>query len=224
MSTFFGALPSVMELNYPLFVYKHSDDAVPHLHARNASASSSSSSGSSSNGISTPPPASPLLPATHKGEHDFDDLDFHGGISPHWPELGSLRLPPAPPPSPAKTTPTASAARKQLPVAKPKPKSLVVASSQTLPLPLQPTVPKAPSKRTKAAAAPAPPTREAEEESRGRSRWPRLLWASTVDDESLEVLRSYHERAVGGPLPILDRGAGSRGVRDWSTKLEKAGL
>ena len=211
ISQLFSALPSMMDLNYPPFAYVHSDDAVPHLslHSR----SSSSSSSESSSGISTPPPASPLLPPT-KDEVLEDELD---PLPSHWEGVGALRLPPPPPPSPAHAM-AATPTRKHLPVAKPKATPI---ASQTLSL--QPTVPSAPTKRAKAAPA-AVPTREAEEETRGRSRWPRLLWASTIDDESLTVLRSYHERAVGGPLPRLDRDAGSRGVSEWSTELEKAGL
>lgn len=72
----------------------------------------------------------------------------------------------------------------------------------------------------------SPPTRavEAEEESRGRNRYPRLLWRSEVDMDSLIVLRDYHERAVGGPLPILRKGMSEREVRRWSRRIDDAGL
>ncbi|GAA5860562.1 hypothetical protein JCM8547_000341 [Rhodosporidiobolus lusitaniae] len=79
----------------------------------------------------------------------------------------------------------------------------------------------------------SPPTRavpsaeqEQEEEAnnRGRSRWPRLLWRSDLDDDSLAVLKDYHVRAVGGPLPTLRRGMREREVARWSRRMEDAGL
>ncbi|KAK4701226.1 hypothetical protein P7C70_g5008, partial [Phenoliferia sp. Uapishka_3] len=203
-----------LDLTYPSF-YPHSDDAAPRYHQRNSS-SSSSSSGSSS-GLCTPPPASPLFTATRKGDTNVDDdLDFgptRGGLAS--PEPGVLVLPP-----PSHYYKPSAPTRKTLPVAK----SRTAISSIAQPSPassLPSSTPKTQPKRAKPSAV---PTRDDEEDSRGRSRWPRLLWSSTVDDDSLEVLRSYHERAVGGPLPLLERGRGQRGVREWSAKLEKAGL
>ncbi|GAA5886621.1 hypothetical protein JCM5296_005351 [Sporobolomyces johnsonii] len=71
---------------------------------------------------------------------------------------------------------------------------------------------------------PSPPTRAQEEHLRGRSRWPRLLWRSSLDEDSLDVLKSYHERAVGGPLPVLKREMRGEQVRKWSRRMEDAGL
>ncbi|GAA6046417.1 hypothetical protein JCM3770_004908 [Rhodotorula araucariae] len=72
---------------------------------------------------------------------------------------------------------------------------------------------------------PSPPaTATSEDEPRGRSRWPRLLWRSELDRESLVVLRDYHERAIGAPLPILKRGMRPQSVARWSRRIEDAGL
>ncbi|GAA5841434.1 hypothetical protein JCM11251_007138 [Rhodosporidiobolus azoricus] len=59
---------------------------------------------------------------------------------------------------------------------------------------------------------------------RGRSRWPRLLWRSEVDLDSLTVLKSYHERALGRPLPRLRSGMRQESVGRWSRRMEDAGL
>ncbi|GAA5914733.1 hypothetical protein JCM6882_002727 [Rhodosporidiobolus microsporus] len=59
---------------------------------------------------------------------------------------------------------------------------------------------------------------------RGRSRWPRLLWRSELDPDSLAVLKSYHERAIGAPLPRLRRGMRDESVGRWSRRMEDAGL
>ncbi|BGP39192.1 hypothetical protein JCM10450v2_003148 [Rhodotorula kratochvilovae] len=72
---------------------------------------------------------------------------------------------------------------------------------------------------------PSPPaTATSEDEPRGRSRWPRLLWRSELDHDSLVVLRDYHERAIGAPLPILKRGMRPESVARWSRRIEDAGL
>ncbi|GJN89649.1 hypothetical protein Rhopal_002636-T1 [Rhodotorula paludigena] len=72
---------------------------------------------------------------------------------------------------------------------------------------------------------PSPPSQPVPEEAaRGRSRWPRILWRSELDLESLHVLKDYHERAVGGPLPIVKRGMAPSEVARWSHQLENAGL
>jgi len=73
------------------------------------------------------------------------------------------------------------------------------------------------------------PTREEEEEARGRSRWPRLLWQSSLDMSALIVLDTYHERTRGCPLPRLVADIQSdpereRAGKRWSRELEKAGL
>ncbi|GAA5865892.1 hypothetical protein JCM3774_005514, partial [Rhodotorula dairenensis] len=71
---------------------------------------------------------------------------------------------------------------------------------------------------------PSPPTRTVEEAQRGRSRWPRLLWRSELDMDSLVVLKNYHERAVGQPLPVLRAGMVPKQVETWSRRMEYAGL
>ncbi|GAA5952369.1 hypothetical protein JCM8115_003581 [Rhodotorula mucilaginosa] len=71
---------------------------------------------------------------------------------------------------------------------------------------------------------PSPPTRAVEEAHRGRSRWPRLLWRSELDMDSLVVLKNYHERAVGQPLPVLRAGMVPKQVETWSRRMEYAGL
>ncbi|BGP31299.1 hypothetical protein JCM10296v2_003063 [Rhodotorula toruloides] len=82
-----------------------------------------------------------------------------------------------------------------------------------------------PHPQTRPPPQPSPPTRAtAEDPYRGRSRWPRLLWRSDIDVDSLRVLKNYHERAVGGPLPVLKSGMGKRDVERWSRAMENAGL
>ncbi|BGP07259.1 hypothetical protein JCM10049v2_003090 [Rhodotorula toruloides] len=82
-----------------------------------------------------------------------------------------------------------------------------------------------PHPQTRPPPQPSPPTQAAAEDSyRGRSRWPRLLWRSDIDVDSLRVLKNYHERAVGGPLPVLKSGMGKRDVERWSRAMENAGL
>ncbi|GAA5963828.1 hypothetical protein JCM3765_004031 [Sporobolomyces pararoseus] len=71
---------------------------------------------------------------------------------------------------------------------------------------------------------PSPPSRQQEEANRGRSRWPRILWSSELDSESISVLRSYHSRVVGGDLPVLKQGMSPREVQKWSRKMEDAGI
>ena len=94
--------------------------------------------------------------------------------------------------------------------------------------------PTAPDPHAQAAAAvrpapqPSPPESAApaapDDDARGRSRWPRLLWRSELDVDSLVVLRDYHERAIGEPLPVLRRGMQPREVARWSRRMEDAGL
>ncbi|GAA5844014.1 hypothetical protein JCM9279_003703 [Rhodotorula babjevae] len=79
----------------------------------------------------------------------------------------------------------------------------------------------APQPSTPESAAPPP---AADDDARGRSRWPRLLWRSELDVDSLVVLRDYHERAIGEPLPVLRRGMQPREVARWSRRMEDAGL
>ena len=94
--------------------------------------------------------------------------------------------------------------------------------------------PAAPDPHAQAAAAvrpapqPSPPESAApaapDDDARGRSRWPRLLWRSELDVDSLVVLRDYHERAIGEPLPVLRHGMQPREVARWSRRMEDAGL
>ncbi|BGP23941.1 hypothetical protein Rt10032_c05g2350 [Rhodotorula toruloides] len=82
-----------------------------------------------------------------------------------------------------------------------------------------------PHAQTRPRPQPSPPTQPSPEEAyRGRSRWPRLLWRSDIDVDSLRVLKNYHERAVGGPLPVLKGGMEQREVARWSRAMENAGL
>lgn len=71
---------------------------------------------------------------------------------------------------------------------------------------------------------PSRPTREEEESRRGRARWPRLLYASKVDSESLAVLEEYFRRTRGRSFPRLDRTRGQSGANDWNRALNSAGL
>lgn len=86
---------------------------------------------------------------------------------------------------------------------------------QSTPSPLSPET---------SSSRPRPPSRSQEENARGRSRWPRILWSSELDHESINVLRSYHERVVGGDLPVLKPGMTKREVGRWSRRMEDAGL
>ncbi|SGY79273.1 BQ5605_C008g05092 [Microbotryum silenes-dioicae] len=96
--------------------------------------------------------------------------------------------------------------------------------SKPMPLPVLP-LSSATGSSTATRRPPAPGSREAAEEARrGRNRWPRLLWNSQLDAEALDVLRAYHERAVGGPLPILHPDDSPKAVAAWSRRLESAGL
>lgn len=140
-----------------------------------------------------------------------------------------------PPPFKPTDAPPNSSSQKQLQAAQPfddwAPELLVLPSSRLLTQPppshALPPLP-APTSNPKPRSKPKPssnrPSREEEESRRGRSRWPRLLWRSEVDPTSLEVLEKYHARAVGGPLPVLERRRGERGVREWSDRMERAGL
>ncbi|GAA5863174.1 hypothetical protein JCM1840_002495 [Sporobolomyces johnsonii] len=72
---------------------------------------------------------------------------------------------------------------------------------------------------------PSPPTRAQEEQHRGRSRWPRVLWRSELDDDSLDMLKRYHQRAAGGsPLPVLRTGMDLSEVRKWNKEMDRAWL
>ncbi|ORY91544.1 hypothetical protein BCR35DRAFT_298734 [Leucosporidium creatinivorum] len=171
--------------------------------------SSLSSSASSSDGIRTPP-LSPNLPSVADTKRLIVGVDEPLPFS--WDDEVALQQAKEPlhPISPFRLSAPKSLAPPPPPAPKPAP-----APSVTL---------NKPRKLAKAAPAPPPPTREYEEARRGRSRWPRLLWNSEVDQEALGVLEAYHQRAVGGPLPVLKSGASSKGVRKWSDEMEKAGL
>lgn len=68
------------------------------------------------------------------------------------------------------------------------------------------------------------PTRDEEEGARSRSRFPRLLWNSELDQSQLVVLQDFHVRTTGRALPQLDRAKGADGIRQFSRELERAGL
>ncbi|GAA5860075.1 hypothetical protein JCM5353_001868 [Sporobolomyces roseus] len=80
-----------------------------------------------------------------------------------------------------------------------------------------PVVPAAPSK-------PPRPTRQQEERLRGRTRSPRLLWRSELDAPSMKILDTYHDKTVGGRLPLLQNGMSKKEVKEWSLKVENAGI
>lgn len=103
------------------------------------------------------------------------------------------------------------------PASKPAPTPLPAAAAST-------PAPPAPATHTRPLPHPTPPSRAVEESYRGRSRWPRLLWRSELDLDSLVVLKNYHERAVGQPLPVLKADMQPRDVHKWSRRMEYAGL
>lgn len=124
-----------------------------------------------------------------------------------------------PPPSPARLPPPVSAASSPLalrvaPASEPAPPPTSVADVE----------PSGPPAHVRPLPQPSPPTHAVEEAYRGRSRWPRLLWRSELDMDSLVVLKNYHERAVGQPLPVLKSGMRPTEVAKWSRRMEHAGL
>ncbi|GAA5892268.1 uncharacterized protein JCM6883_007302 [Sporobolomyces salmoneus] len=129
---------------------------------------------------------------------------------------------PLPLPTPAQSQPSTSSTQSLVyPPGLPIPPSLLQTSSSSSPAPSPAPSTPAPSTRP---SQPSPPSRQQEEASRGRSRWPRILWSSELDQESISVLRSYHSRVVGGDLPVLQQGMSPREVQKWSRKMEDAGL
>ncbi|GAA6014879.1 hypothetical protein JCM10207_002210 [Rhodosporidiobolus poonsookiae] len=118
-----------------------------------------------------------------------------------------------------------------LPTPQPQPLPTAVAPSPSSALPYTPSAAfrhAAPDPDASARPAPQPsppsPAVADPDAPRGRSRWPRLLWRSELDVDSLAVLRNYHERAVGKPLPRLRRGMDGREVERWSRRMEDVGL
>ncbi|GAA6058833.1 hypothetical protein JCM10212_002777 [Sporobolomyces blumeae] len=106
--------------------------------------------------------------------------------------------------------------------------------SPSLPLPKLALAPPAAAK-TPPPRLPAPPpshvtyeplhlTRQQEERLRGRSRSPRLLWRSDLDEPAVRLLETYHERSVGRRFPRLVHGMSPTEVRDWSLRVEQAGI
>ncbi|BGP15119.1 hypothetical protein JCM10213_006549 [Rhodosporidiobolus nylandii] len=196
----------------------------PYPMARRGSYSSSVSSDdyftdSSSEDELLTPQTSPEIKATHlngKGKgvdlsaslHAFslsgvvEDEDDALSIPVEWALPSSVvPLPAAPRSADVPSTPTPALAPEPQPQAAPRPS------------PASPTTAAAPTSATLS-----------DEDQRGRSRWPRLLWRSEIDDDSLTVLKNYHERAVGGPLPQLRREMSHREVGRWSRRMEDAGL
>lgn len=162
------------------------------------------------------------LSSQKKGENMKDEGEQHYYPTPRStpPPTPFTHIVPPPPPSPSTTTstPTFPAVG---PSAVPGP-SNPHSFSPSPPFAYSPPLPSSFPQ-----SQPQRPTRDAEESSRGRSRWPRLLWASKVDGAALEVLQAYHERVLGAPLPVLkvrgDRDA-EREAREWSRKMARAGL
>lgn len=168
-----------------------------------------------------------------------------GRVVPQRPTFGTVTVPrPSPVPTPTSTATSTPVPSSTTPV--PRPATLVYPPGLPIPpnLAQQPQTHATPQKSkpvpsssanasslsTPAPSArprpqqPSPPSRQQEEASRGRSRWPRILWSSELDQESISVLRSYHSRVVGGDLPTLRSGMSPREVQKWSRKMEDAGL
>ncbi|GAA6024182.1 hypothetical protein JCM11491_006672 [Sporobolomyces phaffii] len=102
--------------------------------------------------------------------------------------------------------------------------SLDESSSPSSPLssvPVVATLPPAAATRTTTTTK---PTRREEERLRGRTRSPRLLWRSHLDRTALDLLDTYHDRTVGGALPRLTPGMDRAHVRNWSRRVENAGI
>ncbi|GAA5977678.1 hypothetical protein JCM5350_002317 [Sporobolomyces pararoseus] len=89
---------------------------------------------------------------------------------------------------------------------------------------LPPLTPPLTQAQNSPASTPRRPTRAEEERYRGRTRSPRLLWRSELDKPSIELLNLYHEETVGGKLPLLKPGMRTREVREWSRRVEEAGI
>lgn len=220
---------------------------LPWTPARRDSFASTYSCGSSSAGSSTEcgdssdedeavtPPVSPdLVPSLPhhvdrkgKGKELTDDDAFHlaaldfslaeiaedDEATGAWIQPIPIAAVPAPHPAPSRGThplPTAATTvRTAFKPDAPDPHSAAQAAAAVRPAP-QPSPPESIS--------------GADDEPRGRSRWPRLLWRSELDVDSLVVLKDYHERAIGEPLPVLKRGMRPRSVARWSRRMEDAGL
>ncbi|GAA5963708.1 hypothetical protein JCM21900_004105 [Sporobolomyces salmonicolor] len=136
-----------------------------------------------------------------------EDEDARGTFT-HWPTYSS----PSPSSSSAAATDSPDSSSSSITVAVAPPPLFASA-----PVPL-------PRVDTRPPPQPTPPTRAQEEHVRGRSRWPRVLWRSRFDDDSLDMLKRYHERAAGSPLPVLRTGMHPSEVRQWSTAMDRAWL
>ncbi|KAM0788878.1 hypothetical protein ACM66B_002962 [Microbotryomycetes sp. NB124-2] len=176
-----------------------------------ASSSASSSSADSLHEAQTPSHSPSPLPAhvtTAAGSqsHTWADevADYHDNVL-------KRKLPPMPPATVQLPLPSVELASVSLPRSQVQPQAITSAATRS-------------SDRTQPSSAPQEPSREWEEARRGRSRWPRLLWRSDVDEEALDILDAYHQRAVGTNLPILKPRSAPRVVKQWSDSMERAGL
>ncbi|GAA5987078.1 hypothetical protein JCM10908_001017 [Rhodotorula pacifica] len=230
------------------------DSVASSCYSYGSYSSSGSSSGSSTAGydsdetideddeIATPPflPADSVIataataPNNSKGKgkataHDGTYLDFAGSFAAfsltddEHDHAGAAAVPLSPP-SPTRPLPPAAAVAPS-PAAAPR---TAFQSSKPKPEPsdedLAPKISPQHAAHVRPPPQPSPPTRAVEEAHRGRSRWPRLLWRSDLDMDSLVVLKNYHERAVGQPLPVLRAGMAPKEVETWSRRMEYAGL
>ncbi|GAA5979000.1 hypothetical protein JCM21900_001880 [Sporobolomyces salmonicolor] len=211
------------------------DSPSPNWDRRSSYASTASSSDTSDDELETPPTSPQVVPLSDpKGKgradehhHHLVNLDDPQEIAPfsllevaededarghltHWPSSTSPYSSVEGGSSPASLDDSISSSSSSDTIVSPP-----LLASSAVPLPQVDTRPP---------PQPSPPTRAQEEHLRGRSRWPRLLWRSNLDDDSLDVLKSYHERAVGGPLPLLKREMRGEEVRRWSRRMEDAGL
>ncbi|GAA6058842.1 hypothetical protein JCM10212_002786 [Sporobolomyces blumeae] len=199
----------------------------------------SSSSDTSEDELETPPTSPQVVPlgnassapqSTGKGkgkELDIEHLDVLP-FSLHEDDGAPTEVVPPSSPNPAlvptsaRTEATSQPSALRYPPGIPLPPHLKTSA----PAPPASQVPSTPSHAAPARPRPepSPVSRQQEESQRGRSRWPRLLWSSQLDDQSLDVLRSYHTRVVGRPLPVLRKDMTQHEIRKWSLKMEDAGL
>ncbi|KAK4055600.1 hypothetical protein OIV83_000146 [Microbotryomycetes sp. JL201] len=187
---------------------RHDSAATTQPRSQSSASSSASSTSSASSHEAQTPPQSPSL-AAHAvlGDEPAHSQSMLLGIDTYQHNSFKRKLPPMPPAKTQLSLQSVPPTSKSLPLPK------VVATSAT-PAP----------QSASSSSAPVQQSREWEEARRGRSRWPRLLWRSDVDDEALDILEAYHKRAVGGPLPLLKPRSAPRAVKKWSDSMERAGL
>ncbi|KAK4057843.1 hypothetical protein OIO90_001062 [Microbotryomycetes sp. JL221] len=181
-------------------------------HSSNASSSASSSSSSTHEAQTPPQSPSPLNTKLHAPSLSLNGRQsWADEVAQHRETILERKLPSAMQPStvklPLPTPPVLSETQ---------PRAITVKSRKTA---LSNS-----ERQMSSASAPVEPSREWEEARRGRSRWPRVLWRSDVDSEALDLLDAFHDRAVGGPLPVLQPRSAPRAVKQWSDSMERAGL